>query len=66
MGEEKVFWIDGWEGEKTDGCYYIYSPLKEFFEKLEEQGLIPVGIVCDGTYFLQILVKKQEGGNDVH
>ena len=52
----KIFWLDKFEGEAKGG-YFLRNPLKEFFEKLDKQGLKPVAIKYDGTYNLEIIVE---------
>jgi len=55
MANDKIFWL---EGDYTGrGGYFLKNPLKEFFEKLEAEGLKPVGIKYDGTYNLEIIVE---------
>jgi len=56
---EKIFWKDDFTGE-AHGGYYIRSSLKEFFDKLEEKGINPVGIKYDGTYNLEIIVEEKD------
>lgn len=56
--ESKVFWLDGWEGTAKGG-YFIRNVLKDFFIKLEENNLHPVGIKYDGSYNLEIIVEDK-------
>ena len=56
---EKVFWKDDFTG-KARGGYFVRNSLKEFFDKLEEKGINPVGIKYDGTYNLEIIVEEKD------
>ena len=56
------FWTDVPPGGIRAGkCgYFLRNPLKEFFEKLEKQGLQPMGIIYNGSYNLEIIVTEIE------
>ena len=60
MEEEKKtieFWKDGEYNAR--GGYFIRNNLKEFFGKLIENGLEPVGIIVDLESFnLEVIVKE--------
>ncbi len=60
MEEEKnriEFWKDG--SYNARGGYFIRNNLKEFFGKLIESGLEPVGIIVDLESFnLEVVVKE--------
>jgi hypothetical protein len=59
-GEEKVFWLDSFQG-KPEKNYPFRSDLKETIEKVEsttDQKV--VGIVYDETYTIQILTTKKD------
>lgn len=60
---EKTFWLDKFEGIAKGG-YYIRNPLKEFFERLEEQNLKPVAIKYDGSCNLEILIEDKNFKED--
>lgn len=59
MEEEKKtieFWKDGEYNAR--GGYFIRNNLKEFFGKLIENGLEPVGIIVDlDEFLLEVIVK---------
>jgi hypothetical protein len=59
MEEEKKleFWLDG---EYTArGGYFVRNDLKQFFGKLIENGLEPVGIIVNLESFnLEVIVKE--------
>ena len=63
MSEKQIFWLDGWEG-RAKGGYYIRNNLKEFFSKLKEKGMKPVGIAYDGSYNLEIIVEGKEESHE--
>jgi hypothetical protein len=51
------FWKDGEYAAR--GGYFIRNNLKEFFGKLIENGLEPVGIIVDLESFnLEVIVKE--------
>ena len=59
MEEKKTieFWKDGEYAAR--GGYFIRNNLKEFFDKLIENGLEPVGIIVDLESFnLEVIVKE--------
>lgn len=60
MEEEKKtieFWKDG--DYNARGGYFIRNNLKEFFGKLIESGLEPVGLIVDLESFnLEVIVKE--------
>jgi len=59
MQESKTieFWKDGDYAAK--GGYFIRSDLKQFFGKLINEGLEPVGIIVDLESFnLEVIVKE--------
>ena len=58
-GNDIIFWRDGDFGE-CQGGYYVRNDLKEFFQVLESKGIEPVGIKFDGSYTLEIIVKKKQ------
>jgi len=53
------FWTELEEGKAqlVKGGYFIRSNLKEFLDRLIEQGDEPVGIVYDGSYNFEIFTK---------
>ena len=53
----QIFWLEDFEGGAVGG-YFVRNPLKEFFVRLKEEGLEPVGIKFDNSYNLEILVKQ--------
>lgn len=53
----KTFWLDNFEGTAKGG-YYLRNDLIKFFEKLEAEGLNPVGIKFDGSWNLEIIVES--------
>ena len=57
MKEETIFWIDNYTGE-AQGGYFVRNDLFEFLERLKEKGIKPVGIKCDGSWNLEIIVEK--------
>lgn len=59
MAKNKVFWLDGFNGEAVGG-FFIRNTLKDFVETLEEKGLNPVGIKYDGTLNLELIVEKNK------
>lgn len=56
--EKKIFWLDGFNGY-AEGGYFLRNDLKDFFKKLEERGIRPVGIRYDGSYNLEIIVETE-------
>ena len=59
MEEKKTieFWKDGEYNAR--GGYFIRNNLKEFFGKLIENGLEPVGIIVDlDEFLLEVIVKE--------
>lgn len=51
------FWKDGEYAAR--GGYFIRNSLKDFFEKLIDSGLEPVGIIVDmESYNLEVIVKE--------
>jgi hypothetical protein len=51
------FWKDG--EYKARGGYFIRNNLKDFFGKIIENGLEPVGIIVDLESFnLEVIVKE--------
>jgi hypothetical protein len=51
------FWKDG--DYNARGGYFIRNNLKEFFNKLIENGLEPVGLIVDLESFnLEVIVKE--------
>lgn len=58
--ETQTFFLDQYDQQSFEGGYYVRNPLVEFFNKLQAQGLRPVGIVYDGSYNLEILVEKTD------
>lgn len=51
------FWKDG--DYKARGGYFIRNNLKEFFGKLIDSGLEPVGLIVDLESFnLEVIVKE--------
>lgn len=61
MEEEKQNKIELWKdgSYKARGGYFIRNNLKEFFSKLIENGLEPVGIIVDlDSLNLEVIVKE--------
>ena len=61
MSEKKndeIFWLDKWEGAAKGG-YFIRNDLFKFLDWLKESGLKPVGVVCDGTWNLEIIIEEK-------
>jgi hypothetical protein len=59
--EEKQDIIEFWkDGEYTaKGGYFIRNSLRDFFEKLIDSGLEPVGVLVDmKSYNLEVIVKE--------
>lgn len=54
---DMIFWLDKFEGE-AEGGYFVRNDLKDMIEKLKKNGKIPVGIKYDGSYNLEIIVRK--------
>ncbi len=56
---EHIFWKDGdFEGR---GGIFIRNNLKEFFKKLQENGLNPIGLKIDIESFnLEVIVEYNE------
>ena len=59
MEENKIFWLDEFNGEAKGG-FFIRNDLKKFFEKLEETGLNPVAIKYNGSFNLEVIVERNE------
>lgn len=57
MTKETIFWLDNYEG-KSYGGIFIRNDLFKFFETLREKGINPVGIKCDDSWNLEIIVDK--------
>lgn len=59
---EKIFWLDNDKGTGIGG-FFVKNPLCEFFEKLEADCKIPIGIIYNGTDNLEIIVKDKTINN---
>lgn len=52
------FWVDGEYNAR--GGYYIRNNLKDFFKKLIDVGLEPVGVIVDmESYNVEVVVKQE-------
>lgn len=57
MTEEKqIFWLGEWKG-KAKGGYFIRNDLCNFFKKLKENNIKPVGIAVDEGFNMEIIVE---------
>lgn len=56
---KQIFWKDDFPGAAIAGIY-LRNDLKKFFDTLAEKGIVPVGIVYDGSFNLEILVEDNE------
>ena len=54
---QKIFWLDGFEGEAKGGIFFRSFDLNQFIRSIEEGGDEVVGIEIDGNN-LQIITKK--------
>lgn len=54
---QKIFWLDGFEGEAKGGIFFRSFDLNQFIRSIEEDGDEVVGIEIDGNN-LQIITKK--------
>ena len=52
-----VFWLDKWEGGAKGG-FFVRNDLKDFFIKLKNRGIKPVGIKVDDSYNLEVIVDE--------
>lgn len=56
--KDLTFWLDNFDGTGQGG-YFLRNNLKDFFDKLKEKGINPVGIRYDGSYNLEIIVESK-------
>jgi len=54
-----IFWVDKFEGSAKGG-YFIRNNLFEFFKKLRESNLEPVGIRVQDDWNLEVIVREAE------
>ena len=58
MEENKIFWLDQWEGEAVGGYYFRAHDLNKFIKRIEEEeGKKVVGLEIDGNN-INVIVKK--------
>ena len=57
--DEKIFWLDGFEG-KAKGGYFIRNELFKFFAKLRKSGLEPVGLKVKDNWNLEVIVEEEK------
>tara|TARA_R100000734_G_C3297241_1_gene88274 strand:- start:195 stop:374 length:180 start_codon:yes stop_codon:yes gene_type:complete len=58
MEDNKIFWLDQWEGEAMGGYYFRAFELNKFIKRLEEEeGKKVVGLEIDGNN-INVIVKK--------
>lgn len=57
--EEKIFWIDGFNG-KAKGGYFIRNGLFEFMKRLEETGEKPVAIKIQDGWNLEVICEDKD------
>jgi ABC-type Fe3+-citrate transport system substrate-binding protein len=55
---EHIFWKDG--DFEARGGIFVRSELRNFFDKLKESGLNPVGIKIDDTLNLEVIVERNQ------
>jgi hypothetical protein len=54
---QKIFWLDGFEGEAKGGIFFRSFDLNQFIRSIEEEGDEVVGIEIDGNN-LQIITNN--------
>jgi len=58
MEENKIFWLDQWEGEAVGGYYFRAHDFIKFIKRIEEEkDTKVVGLEIDGNN-INVIVKK--------
>tara|TARA_R100001463_G_scaffold60758_1_gene113366 strand:+ start:463 stop:642 length:180 start_codon:yes stop_codon:yes gene_type:complete len=58
MEDNKIFWLDDWQGEAQGGYYFRSFELNKFIKRLEEEeNKKVVGLEIDGNN-INVIVEK--------